>query len=65
LHYATVVTKYYYKTALRNSGDEVLLQDKSGKEVDAVIYGESSYKGVGWQAEPLKKPREGICISRL
>jgi len=50
--------------ALRNSGDEVLLQDKSGKEVDAVIYGESSYKGVGWQAEPLKKPREGMIYKR-
>ena len=50
--------------ALRNSGDEVLLQDKSGKEVDVVIYGESSYKGVGWQDEPLKKPREGMIYKR-
>jgi len=50
--------------ALRNSGDEVILQDKSEKEVDAVIYGESSYKGVGWQDEPLKKPREGMIYKR-
>ncbi|MCD6456353.1 MAG: lamin tail domain-containing protein [Methanophagales archaeon] len=50
--------------ALRDSGDEVLLQDKSGKEVDAVIYGESSYTGAGWQAEPLKKPREGMIYKR-
>ena len=50
--------------ALRNSGDEVILQDKSGKEVDVVIYGDCSYNGVGWQAEPLKKPREGMIYKR-
>ncbi len=50
--------------ALRNSGDEVILQDKRGTEVDVVIYGDSDYKGVGWQAEPLKKPREGMIYKR-
>lgn len=50
--------------ALRNSGDEVILQDKSGKEVDVVIYGDSSYTGAGWQADPLKKPREGMIFKR-
>ena len=50
--------------ALRNSGDEVILQDKSERDVDAVIYGNCSYKGVGWQAEPLKKPREGMIYKR-
>ena len=50
--------------SLRNSGDEVILQDNSGREVDVVIYGDSSYKGVGWRAEPLRKPREGMILKR-
>ncbi len=49
---------------LRNSGDEVILEDKSGIEVDAVIYGDSTYKGEGWQGEPLRKPREGMIFKR-
>ena len=49
---------------LRNSGDEVILQDKSGRDVDVVIYGDSSYKGGGWQDEPLRKPREGMIFKR-
>ncbi|MGB2728107.1 MAG: phospholipase D-like domain-containing protein [Halobacteriota archaeon] len=50
--------------ALRNSGDEVILQDKSGREVDVVIYGDSDYKAEGWRAEPLRKPREGMIFKR-
>ncbi|MDI6810857.1 MAG: phospholipase D-like domain-containing protein, partial [archaeon] len=50
--------------ALRNAGDEVILQDKNGREVDVVIYGNSSYEGVGWSGEPLKKPREGMILRR-
>ncbi|MGB3460044.1 MAG: phospholipase D-like domain-containing protein [Halobacteriota archaeon] len=50
--------------ALRNSGDEVILQDKSGRAVDAVIYGDSKYKCDGWQREPLKSPREGMVYKR-
>jgi cardiolipin synthase len=50
--------------ALRNTGDEVILRDASGKEVDAVIYGEATYDGDGWRAEPLEKPREGMIILR-
>ncbi len=49
---------------LRNSGDEVILQDKSGGEVDVVIYGDSSYKAEGWRGEPLRKPREGMIFKR-
>jgi cardiolipin synthase len=49
---------------LRNSGDEVILEDKSGIEVDAVIYGDSTYKGESWQGEPLRKPREGLIFKR-
>ena len=50
--------------ALRNAGDEVILRDKIGREVDAVIYGNSSYEGAGWSGEPLKKPREGTILRR-
>ncbi len=50
--------------ALRNRGDEVILQDKSGREVDVVIYGDSSYKGAGWRDEPLRKPGEGMIYKR-
>ncbi len=50
--------------ALRNTGDEVILQDKSGREVDVVLYGDSSYEGDGWQDAPLEKPREGMIFTR-
>ncbi len=49
---------------LSNSGDEVILQDESGGEVDVVIYGDSDYKAEGWRAEPLRKPREGMIFKR-
>jgi len=50
--------------ALRNTGDEVLLQDESGKEVDVVLFGEAVYDGAGWRDEPLEKPREGMIFVR-
>ena len=50
--------------ALRNDGDEVILKDKSGRVVDAVIYGDSTYNEEGWQEEPLRKPREGMVYKR-
>ncbi|RCV64714.1 Phosphatidylserine/phosphatidylglycerophosphate/cardiolipin synthase [Methanophagales archaeon] len=50
--------------ALRNSGDEVILQDKSGGTVDVIIYGDSEYKCEGWQGEPLKSSREGMVYKR-
>jgi len=49
---------------LRNNGDEVILQDNRGREVDVVIYGDSTYEEEGWQDEPLRKPREGIIFKR-
>ncbi|MHC1611110.1 MAG: phospholipase D-like domain-containing protein [Candidatus Methanospirareceae archaeon] len=49
---------------LRNTGDEVILRDKSGREVDVVIYGDSSYEGEGWQGAPLENPREGMIFVR-
>jgi cardiolipin synthase len=50
--------------ALRNSGDEVILRDASGKEVDVVLFGEATYEGDDWLAEPLEKPREGMIFVR-
>jgi cardiolipin synthase len=50
--------------ALRNSGDEVILRDASGKEVDVVLFGEAAYEGSGWRAELLEKPREGMIFIR-
>lgn len=49
---------------LRNSGDEVILQDRSGREVDVVLYGDSAHNCEGWQGEPLRKPREGMVFNR-
>ena len=49
---------------LRNTGDEVILQDENGREVDVVLYGDSSYEGEGWRDEPLGKPREGTILIR-
>ncbi len=49
---------------LGNSGDEVILQDEHGRIVDAVIYGDSSYKGASWRGKPLKKPRDGMILNR-
>ncbi|MGC9443358.1 MAG: phospholipase D-like domain-containing protein [Candidatus Methanospirareceae archaeon] len=50
--------------ALRNTGDEVILVNDAGEEVDAVIYGECSYTGEGWHGAPLEKPREGMILTR-
>ncbi|HDS45091.1 MAG TPA: hypothetical protein ENN68_03175 [Methanomicrobia archaeon] len=50
--------------ALRNTGDEVILVNDAGEEVDAVIYGECSYTGEGWHGAPLQKPREGMILTR-
>ncbi len=50
---------------LCNRGDEVILQDKNGKEVDVVIYGDSSYKGEDWRGEPLRNAREGMIFKRV
>jgi len=50
--------------AFRNTGDEVILRDNSGRDVDVVIYGECSYEGTGWRGAPLESPREGMVLSR-
>jgi phosphatidylserine/phosphatidylglycerophosphate/cardiolipin synthase-like enzyme len=50
--------------ALRNTGDEVILRDASGREVDVVLFGEAVYEGAGWRFEPLEKPREGMIFVR-
>jgi len=50
--------------AFRNTGDEVILRDNSGRDVDVVIYGECSYEGTGWSGKALESPREGMILSR-
>ena len=61
-----VVNMQQARTAfvLRNSGDEMILQDGRGKVVDTVIYGDLTYKGAGWHGMPMKKPREGMILKR-
>jgi len=50
--------------ALRNTGDEVILVNEAGEEVDVVMYGACSYTGEGWRGAPLEKPREGMIVRR-
>ncbi|MBA5942328.1 MAG: threonylcarbamoyl-AMP synthase, partial [Methanophagales archaeon] len=52
--------------ALRNTGDEVILLDKSGRKVDIVVYGDSEYECESgeWRDEPLKKPGDGMIFIR-
>jgi cardiolipin synthase len=50
--------------ALRNTGDEVILVNEAGKEVDGVMYGACSYTGAGWHGTPLEKSREGMILQR-
>ena len=49
--------------ALANNGDEVSLF-KNGSLVDIVIYGNSKYRGIGWQGKPLKIT-EGHILRRI
>ncbi|SDY40393.1 phospholipase D-like domain-containing protein [Thermoactinomyces sp. DSM 45892] len=49
--------------SLANSGGEVILQDGSNV-VDAVIYGNSSYKGTGWSGESIPTKPSGVMTVR-
>lgn len=49
---------------LANTGDEVILEDGSGTVVDVVIYGTSTYAGVGWQGDPVDSDSEGVVTER-
>jgi len=49
---------------LRNKGDEVILRDKGGEVVDAVIYGDAKFNGDAWRGAPLQRPVEGMVFKR-
>ncbi|MCK4731388.1 MAG: lamin tail domain-containing protein, partial [Methanophagales archaeon] len=50
---------------LANDGDEVILKDEIDNEIDVVIYGASTYSGVGWLDNPIEKVDEkGIVLER-
>jgi cardiolipin synthase len=49
---------------LRNAGDELLLYDATGGEVDVVLFGDATYNGTGWSGAPLAQPREGMILCR-
>ncbi len=50
--------------ALRNKGDEVILRDKGGEVVDAVIFGDAKFNGDAWRGAPLQRPVEGMVFKR-
>lgn len=50
---------------LADDGDEVLLTNPAAEVVDAVVYGESGYVGVGWDGVPARKMKRGeVAIRR-
>ena len=50
---------------LSNDGDEVILKDKKGDIVDAVIYGSSDPDAVdGWTGTPVEDVRGGVILER-
>jgi len=52
------------KLAFSNKGDEVILKDNKGEVIDAVIYGNSRYAGVGWTATPIDSVKAGVILER-
>ncbi len=49
---------------LADAGDEVLLLDASGKVVDALVYGTSTYAGPGWTGRAARDPGRGQIATR-
>lgn len=49
---------------LADAGDEVLLCDPSGRVVDALVYGASTYAGPGWRGAPAPGPGRGEIATR-
>ncbi len=52
------------RLAFSNKGDEVILKDNKGEVIDAVIYGNSRYAGVGWTATPIECVKAGVILER-
>jgi len=52
------------KLAFSNKGDEVILKDNKGEVIDAVIYGNSRYAGVGWTAPSIESVNAGVILER-
>ena len=52
------------RLAFSNKGDEVILKDNKGEVIDAVIYGNSRYAGVGWCATPIESVKAGVILER-
>jgi len=49
---------------LSNEGDNVVLKDKNDSVVDAVVYGDSDYIGMGWDSKSAKDVTEGTVLRR-
>ncbi len=49
---------------LSNYGDQLVVYDREGKVVDAIVWGEASAPSVGWCGEPIPSCSEGRCIWR-
>jgi len=47
-----------------NGGDEVFLVDASGKTIDAIVYGSSTFVGEGWTGAAVPVASEGDIIVR-
>ncbi|MBU4256547.1 MAG: lamin tail domain-containing protein, partial [Candidatus Thermoplasmatota archaeon] len=45
-------------------GDNVVLKDKNDSVVDAVVYGDSDYIGMGWDSKSAKDVTEGTVLRR-
>ncbi len=49
---------------LADAGDEVLLQDATGRTVDAFVWGTSTYAGTGWAGPAAAAPGRGEIATR-
>ena len=49
---------------LADAGDEILLLDSDGAVIDAYVWGDSSYSGLGWNGRPAEKMGRGEIAVR-